>query len=326
MMKRAISLFAVAVLLGCQGRETSLREFDGSAAGVIYGEDSRVEADVAKDPRGKSVAMLVRRDYLRAISNDIVGITGPSLKSKRQLCDGQRFADQTAPGFCTATLIAQDRVLTAGHCVKNDEDCSSIYFAFGVTRRDFAGNRDALISVSRVYKCKKVTVRESKDGADSIYDLDYAVIQLDRPVDDDEILPLQLTAASPTSGNSLEVLGYPNGVSLKVATGKVRRYKPEHIYLHAELDTFTGNSGAPVFAPGGQQVAGIVIGGENDYEFDSKAGCWNVKVCTAKTRCSYERILRSYGIQESQAFKDEVASILQTPLPKRSPLAKPGGH
>ena len=41
----------------------------------------------------------------------------------------------------------------------------------------------------------------------------------------------------------------------------------------ANLDTFSGNSGSPVFNKRTKRVEGILIAGETDYTFDMNQGC-----------------------------------------------------
>jgi hypothetical protein len=76
---------------------------------------------------------------------------------------------------CTATLIAPDRVLTAGHCLPPDtravgDRCAGVSVAFGATAGQPAEHR----------RCVRVIVATGVDNPATLTP-DYAVVLLDRP-------------------------------------------------------------------------------------------------------------------------------------------------
>jgi len=78
--------------------------------------------------------------------------------------------------------------------------------------------------------------------------------------------PLKLTIHEPKLDEDVYTLGHPSNLPLKLAAGgRVREVLPG--YFKADLNTFRGNSGSPVFVrDGSHPVAGILIQGHADWE------------------------------------------------------------
>jgi V8-like Glu-specific endopeptidase len=181
------------------------------------------------------------------------------------LCASERFFDQPMyPGACTAFLVSPDLVVTAGHCVT----------AANVTRRRFAfgfamyANVDVIrtrFGLAWIGEGAELVARvATAEGAD------WAVVRLARPMSNRFVEPASRRTSPVSEGEPLYVLGHPNGLPMKYATGSVRDTSHEH-YIVTNLDTYGGNSGSPVFDRN-QQVVGILIRGEEDFEV-TEEGC-----------------------------------------------------
>ena len=68
------------------------------------------------------------------------------------------------------------------------------------------------------------------------------------------------------------VIGHPVGLPLKVAAGASVRDAGKIGYFVADLDTFGGNSGSPVFNTATKKIEGILVRGDTDF-IKSPAGC-----------------------------------------------------
>ena len=65
------------------------------------------------------------------------------------------FADQLEPGCCSGTLIAPNKIATAGHCI-DSSSCADNAFLFGATSdRLVTGGQ---FPVDMVYTCKSVDI------------------------------------------------------------------------------------------------------------------------------------------------------------------------
>jgi hypothetical protein len=95
---------------------------------AIYGPDSREEHSVQSDEWktiGDATAMILSiscaglDDTLAPANNGQREVTySTTLGSARGDCDGTApFKDQLEPGCCSATLIAPNKIATAGHCI-----------------------------------------------------------------------------------------------------------------------------------------------------------------------------------------------------------------
>jgi Peptidase S46 len=88
----------------------------------------------------------------------------------------------------------------------------------------------------------------------------------------------------------LYVIGHPCGLPQKYAPrARVRDNTPDTFFV-ANLDTYGGNSGSPVFNSSSNAVEGILVRGEND--FVSRGSCYVSMVCPT-TGCRGEDVTRS---------------------------------
>lgn len=90
---------------------------------------------------------------------------------------------------------------------------------------------------------------------------DWVLLRLARPVAR-ALTPLQF--ATPTPGARAYTLGYPLGLPLKLADGG-RVLGVEGATMRVDLDTFTGNSGSPVFDADSHALIGLVSEGQPGY-------------------------------------------------------------
>jgi hypothetical protein len=222
---------------------------------VIYGADDRVEIaslhpdDPIRATGVAQVAAMVPSNQVHSI-DDVVNLSGPTWADDRELCDGVAFADQPVLAHCTAVLLGDDLVLTAGHCAKL---CSSSKIVFGV----YYDEPGALhpIASSDVYDCADVIVDTWSPG------VDFAWLRLDRAVSGAE-RPATARLSPPPPGEALALVSFPGGIPMKADLGGCVTTPGEGIF-YTSHDAFQSSSGAPLLDELGQ-VVGVLAGGAPD--------------------------------------------------------------
>jgi V8-like Glu-specific endopeptidase len=260
---------------------TSLRGVDQS---VVYGEDSRLDWYAHPDQTLRDlttnaiVAMVNTRDLDDDDPNDI-RISGSTLQRSLGLCDDERFLDHPTGASCSGTLIDDNLVLTAGHCI-SDRDCGSKAWVFDYYYAD-AGVLET-IEEDDVYYCNRVVVSSVSSGGGwgggGGGGADYAIVELDRPVVGREPAAYNPVQWPVEDGDAVSMVGFGSGIPAKLDDDGVvlsNNFQSEQNDFRASVDAFGGNSGSGVF-DANYQVVGILVAGETDYE--NVGGCTRVVV------------------------------------------------
>ena len=250
----------------------------------IYGEDGRQE--IAQAPSGartnaRAVAAVIPAANLtRTEGGWQLASRTPTFGARQNLCGREHFREQPSAADCTAFLTRPDIVLTAGHCV-TDDGLASSRFVFGFE----LGRLDRPFPLGNVYSGIRVLGRRLEGAGE-----DWAVVQLDRPVG--ELEPLGYDPGSDVAPSAeVYAIGCPSGLPLKYAgVAKVRDADPARPYFVADLDTFGGNSGSPVFSASANKVVGILVRGAGDF-VKKESGCYESLLCSSST-CQGEQVMR----------------------------------
>lgn len=265
------NVFALVILFAL-----SLNLIAGTqSTNVVYGEDNREDVFESKNSifveLAKSTAAMIKASTLSSRKGE-VEITGKTLAS-RGVCLKERFSKQITAASCSGFLVAENILVTAGHCIKTEDDCKSYKWVFDY-KVDHADQGTIKVSEEQVYGCSRIIER----SLDSVSKNDFAVIELNRKVLDRSPLKFRRTGRI-NVGDSVLVIGHPTGLPTKIAAGaNVRKLSGK--YFVSNLDTFAGNSGSAVFNASTSELEGILVRGENDYVQDSSLGCQVVNRCT----------------------------------------------
>lgn len=260
-----------------------------SASRIIYGDDDRQDySDSSADMQklADSVVSIWDKDYMKSQNGQTFLFTVPFEKGVG-LCPGEVFGQQPIGAFCSGTLVGDDLILTAGHCITDEASCAKARFVFGFNDKAAANaklvdqeNQISVVPVkdSDVYSCSSIVKRnlgkQHNGTVGMIWDYimykhdrvapDYALIKLDRKVKGHTPLPVERTK-NLNEGDSIFVIGHPVGLPVKVAGGAtIRNNKPKNFYL-TDLDTFGGNSGSAVFSSATNKIVGILVRGSTDF-------------------------------------------------------------
>jgi V8-like Glu-specific endopeptidase len=253
---------------------------------VIYGADNRIEASAAtpaEQGAARAVAVLFGESSELSCSGancTLYTLPYNSFFSPR-LCNDEPFLTQNTLGFCTGFLVGPDLVATAGHCVTSQTDCSGIALYFRFVQED-ADQSPYNVPASDVYYCTTLLSRRQSSSTGE----DWAVIRLDRAVTG--VTPLCIRRSStPAVGTPVEVMGHPYTLPKKVAGGAQVKSVNSY-YFQANVDTYGGNSGSPVFESSSMVVNGILVRGNADYVTgtDSQGSCTRSNVCSDTNGCS----------------------------------------
>jgi hypothetical protein len=263
-LRTGLPILLIAVLPACSpgGGMPSTSGADPTAAGGksdYYGTDDRQEIRDADDPRvaewARSIAVLVVAERLTSAGHNRLTTSAPTLAEKVGLCADERFADQPAPGFCSAFLVGRDLVATAGHCLAK-RGCEEIAFVFDF-QEGGASADPTRIPADRVFFCHEVLARQfaqEKSGPD------YALLRLDRPAIDRT--PFELQIDPPAVGGRVALLGFPSGIWAKAdLAGRVRRVGDNRVTT--SLDSFPGHSGAVVLDLATGRAFGVHVEGSS---------------------------------------------------------------
>lgn len=251
---------------------------------VIYGEDNRKDVFASTDSAfvelARSTAGMIK-DTNITVANGEATVSGRTLQA-RGICASERFSQQISAANCSGFIVADNVLVTAGHCIRSEADCQTYKWVFDY-KVDHEDQGDVTVPASNVYSCKRIIAR-SLDNATKD---DYAMIELDRKVTDRG--PLSFRRSGKLSvGAPLVVIGHPTGLPTKISDGANVRSRAGK-YFVANLDTYGGNSGSAVFNTDTQEVEGILVRGETDYVYDSAKGCQVSNKCS-DTNCRGEDV------------------------------------
>ena len=258
---------------------------------IVYGDDNRVEfheASAKLQNIAKSVGGMIFKDGSISVGTDKTMLNPKSLGSKMNLCKGERFSEQASSVSCTFFLVAKNIVATAGHCMHGKNTCAEVSFLFDykITSKD--KKADILVDNKNIYKCKRV-ISSKLESVNKKPTFDYALVELDRDVTDRE--PLKYRYQGRTDIDAFEdmkvntpltVIGHPSGLPLKIADGSKVVEVTNKNYFLADLDTFGGNSGSPVFNSITNEVVGILVRGQTDYVKDKLNKCTKVNTVASR--------------------------------------------
>jgi hypothetical protein len=254
---------------------------------AIYGTDDRKDLYHVTQPAlqrvADAVAALVKSTDLKQRNDGTFKLSTTSYRAEYDLCGSEPFAAQPLGCFCTGFLVGPDVIATAGHCVTSLASLRRIRFVFGFRMLDPQHAR-TVFGPDDVYRGAEIIGRRLTEGG-----ADWALVRLDRPVVDRR--PLKVRRSGKVANNQkLFVIGHPNGLPAKYADGARVRHNTPTSFFAANLDTYGGNSGSPVFDQATRVVEGILVRGEND--FVSNGDCSISLVCP-DTGCRGEDVTRS---------------------------------
>lgn len=240
---------------------------------VIYGADDRLEYFEAPADQRKLADSVVSlwQSWDLVQEQDGYKLRTAKFADAVGVCEQEPFSQQPIGAFCSGALVGEDLIMTAGHCIKTQEDCENTMFVFGF-RTDPSGAAPSKVPADNVYSCKKIEKwalgREPQNGmSTSGLGPDYALIRIDRKASGRTPLPVN-RGAVPAKGAPLFVIGHPVGLPLKVAGGAAVRDPYQDGYFVANLDTYGGNSGSPVFNGETNLIEGILVRGETDFVYE----------------------------------------------------------
>lgn len=230
---------------------------------AVFGIDDRVM--LTPDHPEKAWA----RSTAVAVLNSLETETSPGFweldvdTSKDFLCSDEKFYNRPSLSYaCSGVLVAPDLLITAGHCMVNKgevrnekgmycEAYSTWIFDYAIDRKGKPQTQN--IPAKNRYTCKQIVYAVS-DAQN-----DYALIQLDRPVEGRR--PLRIATEGVRPAGRYKMAGHPLGLPTVLSrNARVLEDDPSKNYFVTNLDAFIGNSGSGV-VNSRNEVVGILISG-----------------------------------------------------------------
>lgn len=225
---------------------------------VIYGSDDRNVSIYGVDPAWNpaldaSVAIVEKGRINDSDPNKIVFL-GPTLGERFNLCNDEVLASMPTVAGCSGTIISENLVLTAGHCV-DSSDCSNLRIVLNYELNSSDNLR--VLTTEDVFSCKEVLTHRNAGT------LDYAIVRVDRPIVGINPAVLRLSDDSVKKDAKVTAIGYPSG-SPKVLSLGARVFEPRAAtkdFFTANIDSFSGSSGSGVYDESSKELIGILVRG-----------------------------------------------------------------
>ncbi len=291
---------------------------------AISGPDDRSEVYAEENAWMRSyaeqaTAALVHRSAFETVDGRLyLNANGTTLGFAHRLCVGEPFAEQPAQASCSGTLIDDDLILTAGHCVAEANACANYHWVFN--NHYVAPGVRHVIAPEDIFSCRRIEVMGAGDFTRG--EGDYAIIRLDRSaVPRFQPAPVRRVGGPLDRGQHVKVVGFPDGIPAKIDTqgnaaddvcvtadgdpvycntcvdayGQTVYCELPNLtrwdYFVASLDVFHGNSGSGVYESDGYTLAGVLVGGgvpglpleQSDYTSRSLP---DGGTCNVRTVCS----------------------------------------
>ena len=226
---------------------------------AIYGEENLSEYyQMPKDKKelaDSTVALVFKnRLFYDEEKNKYIPITY-LFTNIHNMNNEKLFKDDKILSFCSGFLVSNSLLLTAGHCIEENGNLSkdNIYVVFGWKRDKNKFNLE--FDKEDVYEVSDVIMRKLDQYED------WAILRLSKETNKKPLVLDRLDLYG--IGDDIFAIGYPLGITVKLADN-AKIYNIIGNKLIANLDTFKGNSGSPVFNLY-NRVIGILVSGKDDF-------------------------------------------------------------
>ncbi len=306
----AIGFLIIALPTLLIGHQSIAKPVTGYRPQVIYGDDNRIEVFQAANAATKTangpelkwdslakstVAVFSNEDIEIDQSLGTANLSTQQFSEEYNLCKEEPFFEQPTGPFCSGSLVGEDLILTAGHCIADQFDCDQTAFVFGFDLSS-PDKKSSIVSATEVYRCKEVVARTYEvEGAD------FALIRTTSKVAGHA--PLKLNrSGSIQDATPLVLIGHPAGLPTKIAAGASVRSSSQPGFFVANTDSYTGNSGSAVFNASTGLIEGVLVRGEKDFVTKPGDSCRISYHCTNED-CRGEDVTK---ISEVLSFVPEV--------------------
>lgn len=277
----------------------------------IYIEDNRQDWYELSDTRVKQTVsqtvVLIDKNKVKKQPNGKYIVRARAFSEAKHLCSAERFSSQPAAGFCSGFAVGKRIIATAGHCATTKLDLQNFYILFNF-RQETRGLAVMEFDASEVYTGVDI-IKQQLDSSDKI---DFALIRVDHDIPNNRIAKIRATDVRLTE--PVFVIGYPCGLPVKFADGARVIDNNQNNFFLADLDTFGGNSGSPVYDTA-HMVVGILVRGIRDFSHNEALNCNFSYICQTPGSSGCE----GEGISRTAQFmpfieKQELVSILPVGL------------
>ncbi|MDD4972942.1 MAG: serine protease [Bacteriovorax sp.] len=287
-------LIAALTTLFCSMGTQAHSIWDYSFDKGIYGDDNRrlieeldKQIDVEQIEQSKAVLAQVPKWRVSSEDTTTISIQTKSLISGMNFCADEKFSDLPLISSCSAFLVGEDLLLTAGHCVKDKYQCQKNYWVLDYNNASgFEGpNGTVVFKKENIVTCAQILSWSENPK------LDYALIKINRKITDRTPLKIRRNGAV-DKNDSLLVIGHPMGLPKIMADqARIRDNSLTYTFV-TNADTFSGNSGSPVINPNTKLVEGILVRGDEDFRMDINLGCNRSNHCQGP-ECRGETVQRT---------------------------------
>lgn len=229
--------------------------------------DSYEIADGQINKNADCTAAICMKDSLIDANNEFSTLKVKNYGETFNLCDIEPFSHQpiAAGWLCSGFLVKDDIIATAGHHV-NEENVTDLRILFGYKMVDSVTPVTRFANDNIYHGAKIIRRVHNPEGNGP----DWALVKLDRKVVGQTVA--RLSSEEISCDQAVYVIGHPLGLPLKCAAGVYVGDVDETSFM-ANLNIYSGNSGAPVFDLHTHEVIGMVVKGENR-DFRWTGNCW----------------------------------------------------
>lgn len=262
-----------------------------TAEAMIYGDDSfqtisKPQGSGEEAPLSSALGMQINHYKIKEEQTAYPLLSARPLEM-RGICKDDPWSRFESIGHCTGFLISSKFLLTAGHCMKDKNDCESSLWIFPESPFEELSEE-----VPGYLKINQRNVVRCKSRVSGYYNsveeapLDYALVELDRELPNHHTVSINPTATAKV-GQEVFTFSYPLGTSLKYSEGLVQT--KSDVYL-SNIDSMRGSSGAPVFSKTTGDLIGLLARGETRFIPDMKNACNRINRCE-DNQCRGEDII-----------------------------------